>query len=94
MTPADVDLILHLFDGIFLGGTNRFKSTAPQWAALAKKHGKRWHFARASSLKRIGWAMELGAASADSTQPLWEAPVLDRWAEWFRNGCVRQVELF
>src|SRR3972149_6145277 len=37
MNISDVEPVLDCFAGIFLGGTTRFKSTAPEWCALA--HG-------------------------------------------------------
>ena len=73
MTVADVAPVLHLFSGIFLGGTDRFKATAYRWCQLAHSHQKRFHYARASTPGKLLSAHRVGADSCDSAFPLWTA---------------------
>jgi hypothetical protein len=89
MTRADVEPVLSEVDGIFLGGTDAFKGTAPTWCDLAHEHGKRFHFARVSTENRLRAALECGADSADSSQMLWSdeefAKFERRWFDLHRQ---------
>lgn len=67
----DVDSVLDRFSGIFLGGTDHFKATALHWARLAHGRGKKFHFARAGTLRKVEFAKLVGADSLDSSFPLW-----------------------
>jgi hypothetical protein len=71
MDPAEVESELVNFHGIFLGGTTRFKSTAGQWREIARRHHKRFHYARAGTPSRIQHAVAVEADSLDSSFPLW-----------------------
>lgn len=71
MTVADVEPHLHLFAGVFLGGTDRFKRQAYRWAALAHKHRLKFHYGRASTPGRLMAAFQSAADSCDSAFPLW-----------------------
>ncbi|GBF33039.1 hypothetical protein DCCM_2136 [Desulfocucumis palustris] len=73
------------FVGIFLGGSNRFKATALYWRRLAHRQGKRFHYARAGTPKKIQLAKEVGADSCESAFPLWEMKRFDEFAKWFRQ---------
>ena len=73
MTVADVEPHLHLYSGIFLGGTDRFKATAFRWRQLAHKHGRRFHYGRASTPRKLVSAFKVGSDSCDSAFPLWTA---------------------
>jgi hypothetical protein len=73
MTVADVEPHLHLYSGIFLGGTDRFKATAYRWCKLAHAHQKKFHYARASTPGKLLSAFRVGADSCDSAFPLWTA---------------------
>jgi hypothetical protein len=79
MAVDDVESSLGLYSGIFLGGTNSFKATAPEWGALAKRRGLPFHYGRAGIPSRILHARFSGADSLDSAGPLWEKK---RW-RWF-----------
>lgn len=57
--------------GIFLGGTDKFKTTAPKWSVLAKKYSLKFHYARAGTPKKYALARLSGADSLDSAFPLW-----------------------
>jgi hypothetical protein len=74
MTTEAVEEVLKAYPqirGIFLGGTDEFKKTASVWSSLAHKWGKKFHYARAGSYKKVMLAREAGADSIDSTGPLW-----------------------
>jgi len=79
MEVSDVEPFLGLYSGIFLGGTNEFKATAPQWGQLARQHRIPFHYGRAGIPKRIEHARFSGADSLDSAAPLWDKK---SW-EWF-----------
>ena len=70
MTCQDVEPIIHQFDGIFLGGTNKFKETAPSWSKLAKDYDMPFHYGRAGTYKKLIHAYECEADSIDSSTPL------------------------
>ena len=71
MELSQVENVLHLFAGIFLGGTDKFKLTAYRWAQLAHYHQKKFHYARAGTPKKIRHAFNVGADSLDSTFASW-----------------------
>ncbi len=73
MTVADVEPHLHLYSGIFLGGTDRFKATGYRWRVLAHKHRLKFHYGRASTPGKLLSAFKMGADSCDSAFPLWTA---------------------
>ena len=51
MSQSSVAQVIEMFDGLFLGGTDKFKGTAQQWCDLAHSRGKRFHYGRAGSLQ-------------------------------------------
>lgn len=68
MVPRNVRPYMDDFAGIFVGGTTEWKmSTAEEWAAFAKRHGKGCHIGRIGTAWRILWARRIGATSIDST---------------------------
>jgi hypothetical protein len=71
MTVEAVEENLHMFAGIFLGGTDDFKLTAYRWARLAHKHGRKFHYGRAGTLRKVEHAFRVQADSLDSNFPLW-----------------------
>lgn len=91
MRIADVEAVTDRFAGLFLGGSNRFKSTAYYWCQLAHAHGKLFHYGRAGTKRKIWHAIEAGADSADSAFPLWEADRLDRFR---RNFALPVPQMF
>jgi hypothetical protein len=70
MDPADVEEHIEGVDGLFLGGSTVFKNSAPEWAELAHRHGKRFHYARSSSGRSCRFAYESGADSCDTANIL------------------------
>jgi hypothetical protein len=71
MELRQVESVLHLFAGIFLGGTDKFKLTAYHWARLAHRHQKKFHYARAGTPRKVRHAFRVGADSLDSTFASW-----------------------
>jgi hypothetical protein len=71
MTPQDVECCLHLFSGIFLGGSDKFKGQAKLWCEFAHAHQKKFHYGRAGTLTKVKHAYQVGADSCDSAFPLW-----------------------
>jgi len=82
------------FAGVFLGGTTRFKSTAPRWCALAHELGLRFHYARASTIPRVMDARAIKADSIDSSFPLWNRSRLDEFCRAAGKGEIRQARLW
>jgi len=59
-------------DGIFLGGDEAFKEKwGPLLASQAHEVGKKLHYARAGTKRKLLEAMRMRADSADSAFPLW-----------------------
>lgn len=71
MTQDAVLEVAHLFAGIFLGGTDKFKLTAYRWSRLAHFADKKFHYGRAGTLRKIRHAWAVEADSLDSNFPLW-----------------------
>ncbi len=73
MTVDDVRPHLGEYAGIFLGGTDRFKSTAYRWCELAHENGLKFHYGRAGTPAKLVSAFKVGSDSCDSAFPLWTA---------------------
>ena len=82
MNLGVVKSVLGSFAGIFLGGTDRFKATAPIWSTIAHAAGKRFHYGRAGTLKAIRHARFSRADSLDSSFPLWSYERFELWLDW------------
>lgn len=93
MTANDVEPLLPRLSGLFLGGSDDFKATAPVWCELAHRHGKRFHYARVSTQDRLQAAFDCGADSADSSQMLWSDDHWQRFERWW-NDLHAQVPMF
>lgn len=85
MTTADVESRIDRFAGIFLGGTDKFKQSACDWSDMAHSHGKRFHYARASTLRKVRYARHANADSLDSAFPLWTNERFDTFIHWMDN---------
>ena|GEM_PF-1602481 len=87
MTPADLEEpydgvpLICYFEGIFIGGSDEFKATAPEWRKLLNYWSGKLHFARASSVRRLDQAIAAGANSVDSTQMMWSEEKFIRFAK-------------
>jgi hypothetical protein len=92
MTPADVRPHLHLYSGIFLGGTDRFKATGYRWRALAHSCGLKFHYGRASTPGKLVSAHKIGSDSCDSAFPLWTSErmriFVSRWQGLEYQNCL------
>jgi hypothetical protein len=68
MEVVDVEPILDKFDGIFVGGTVKWKiKTGGNWVKLAHKHNLPCHIGRIGTYRRIVWALRINADSIDSS---------------------------
>src|SRR5580765_7337045 len=71
MTSRDVADVMHLFSGVFLGGSDKFKNTAQMWSDLAHSLQKKFHYGRAGTIPKLRHAYRVEADSCDSAFPLW-----------------------
>ena len=92
MTEADVEPHMARLAGLFLGGTDAFKSTARTWADFAHKHGKPFHFGRAASLPKIQMALASGCDSLDTTFPLWTDDRMALFEKLMGGGTLTSAE--
>lgn len=92
MNFRDVEPLLGDYAGVFLGGSDRFKLTASGWCNLAHDHGKRFHYARAGTIRKMEHAHRVGADSLDSSFPLWSMDRFKRFA-WASEGLGSQQEM-
>ena len=68
MKYTDVNDICDVFDGLFVGGTLKWKlNTANQWIKLAHDHNLKCHIGRVGTYKRMCWANSINADSIDSS---------------------------
>lgn len=82
MDEIDVARAIDTYDGIFVGGTLRWKiEWAPRWVTLAHRFGKPCHIGRVGTFKRVRWARRIGADSIDSCLPLWSEENLIRFLD-------------
>jgi hypothetical protein len=79
MTTDEVLKVAHLFAGIFLGGTLKFKVGAWKWSRLAHFCDKKFHYGRCSTLEKLEHAHAVEADSVDTTYPLWTYKRLERY---------------
>lgn len=90
MTPNMVYPYIELFSGIFMGGTNTFRKTAPIWAKLAHNAGKKFHLGRCNE-SHLKLAEKCKADSVDSCGPLWEETKIHSFINAYKN---RKQSLF
>lgn len=92
MPEPAVGEVIELFDGLFLGGTDKFKGSAQHWCDLAHQRGKRFHYGRAGTLRKLQHAFNVGADSCDSSFPLWTEERMIQFCA-FNNDMRRQLSL-
>lgn len=92
MTHQRVAEVAHLFQGLFLGGSDAFKLTAYGWAKLAHACGKKFHYGRAGTRRKVHHAHAVGADSLDSSYPLWTKPRFRQFQHWI-DGLGLQSDL-
>lgn len=61
---------LQFYDYLFIGGSDAFKVQAADWVKFARDNGKKIHYARASTLEKLEWAIHLEVDSLDSSFPV------------------------
>ncbi len=81
MTPESVEAsgLLERVSGLFLGGSDEFKLTAPAWRKLTWAYDIKFHWGRCTQ-SVIAGAVALGCDSADSSHPCRLAGA--RWARF------------
>ena len=79
--------------GIFLGGTNSYKSTAAEWCKWAHAHGLKFHYGRAGTQSKVAQAQYIGADSLDSAFPMWTKQRFNDFTRWIMFG-ADQSDLF
>ncbi len=82
------------FDGLFLGGTDRFKGTADTWLELAREVDVPFHYGRCGTIRKLTRALELGVDSLDSAFPLWNRQRLKDFIDLWKAGGTGQGVLF
>ena len=85
MRTSDIEPVIHLFAGIFMGGTDAFKATAPHWADLAHRCGKKFHYGRVGTYRKLRHAFESGADSIDSALPIWKRERFAQFVWWWKK---------
>ena len=85
-TFQGVKKVMDQFDYIFLGGSDAFKLRGRDWCKFSHDHGKKFHFARASTIERLEYAIDIGADSLDTTFPLWTKERLKLYKEVWEHG--------
>lgn len=86
--------LMHLFDGIFVGGTLDWKvQTGEQWAIFAHAIGKGCHIGRMGTPKRVRWARRIeeriNAMMGDGSR--WELSIDSALPLWSRENLARFV---
>ncbi len=92
MKFSDVAPVVGGFDGVFLGGSDKLKLAAQSWCDFAHDNGKRFHYARAGTIRKMEHAFRVGADSLDSSFPLWSSQRLKLFA-WASEGMGLQKEM-
>lgn len=94
MNPEDLEDCLHLFTGIFLGGSDKFKGQAAKWCAFAHSHQKKFHYGRAGTLPKVKHAFQVGSDSCDSSFPLWTIERFNRFVQAVGSLRIQQDLVF
>lgn len=92
MTAEAVRVALHLFDGLFVGGSLPWKyRTAPEWVELAHSCHKPCHIGRIGTIRGYEFAYAAGADSVDGSNPVRNRrmDIIERW----RRLCSEQVRI-
>lgn len=61
---------IHKFRGLFLGGSDKFKKSAPYWCDVAHYHNKLFHWGRCGSINALRAAIRIDTDSLDSSRPV------------------------
>jgi len=82
MERVAVAVVEHNIKGLFLGGTDKFKSEALSWASLAHTLGIKFHYGRAGTLRKVRYAKFVKSDSLDSSFPLWSVKRMEDFTAW------------
>jgi len=93
MKIHEVKNVANMFDGFFIGGTDKFKLEAAAWVDLARKKQKPIHYGRCGTLSKVGHAKRLGVDSIDSSFPLWTKSRFDEFVDCV-TGETEQLSMF
>jgi hypothetical protein len=78
MTHDDVWPHLSSIEGLFVGGTNKWKqATVGSWVKLAHESGLLCHMGRAGTFGKVSLALEVGVDSIDSSLPIMSQQFFD-----------------
>ena len=91
MTPKDVEDLP--ISGVFLGGSNSYKSSALDWRNWTKDNSLPFHYGRCGTPNKIAHALEVQADSIDSAFPMWTKARWKFFVECVLNG-PPQLSLF
>ena len=69
LEPADIPELP--ISGIFLGGTDTYKSAGQRWCEWAHERGLLFHYGRCGTPSKVVQAQRIGADSIDSALPMW-----------------------
>lgn len=68
MEPKDLQEVIRIFDGVFIGGSKEWKwKTLDRWVLFAHENGIPCHVGRVSNLRSLLIAQNAGANSIDSS---------------------------
>lgn len=82
MNGSAVGANMHLYSGIFVGGSSQWKErTGRFWVELAHSLGKPCHIGRVGTVRKVLWARAINADSIDSSFPLWSAEHLEAFVD-------------
>lgn len=90
MTFQEVKKDLKKYPWLFLGGSDAFKVQAADWVRFARDNGKKIHYARASTLEKLEWAIHLEVDSLDSSFPVMDKTKIPSVCGYF---CERTSQL-
>lgn len=93
MNTNEVYDAAHIFCGIFLGGSDKFKLSAQKWCDLAHACNKKFHYGRAGTLRKLRHAIRIGADSVDSSFPLWTNERFAEFRKFYLANHEAQSEL-
>ena len=85
MTVEMIEPHIHLFKGIFLGGTNEFKSSADVWCDYIHSKRKLFHYGRCGTLEKLHHAKRIGADSIDSSTLVQNPHLMGRFISAYRD---------
>lgn len=90
MTYQSVKPHLKNYEWLFIGGSDSFKLHARDWVRFSRDHGKKIHYARASTLEKLEHAIHCEVDSLDSSFPVVDEAKISSVCGYF---CERTSQL-